>query len=110
MVLCETCAATKNGKDPTIYKHKADDTSYVGVERASRLVFGACPARVWITFLRAIIKENIRFPGVALEAKAERTVPNRSQLSPFKFIPSLTTLFTPQWRLHSLFIGNNIVR
>ena len=74
MVLFVTCAAKKKkGIDPIFSKHEADATGYVGAERWSRLLFGACPAPFSIGLLRAITNAN-HVTGVALQANAERTL------------------------------------
>jgi hypothetical protein len=46
MVLFVTCVVKNESTDPMFSKHKADATGYVGAERASRLLFGACPVPV----------------------------------------------------------------
>jgi hypothetical protein len=84
-----TCAAKNKSIDPIFSKHKADVTGYVGAERGSRLLFGACSIPFSIGLLRATTNAN-HVTGLALQANAEKTLWNRSQLSLFKFVPSFT--------------------
>jgi len=73
MVLFVTCAAKNKSIDPIFYKHKADATGYVGAERGSRLLFGACPVPFSIGLLRVITNAN-HVTGLALQVNAERTL------------------------------------
>jgi len=73
MVLFVTCAEKNKSIDPIFSKHEADATGYVGAERGSRLLFGACPIPFSIRSLRTITNEN-HVTGVALQANAERTL------------------------------------
>jgi hypothetical protein len=72
-VLFVICAAKNKSIDPIFSKHKADVTGYVGAERGSRLLFGACPVPFSIGLLRAITNAN-HVTGLALQANAGRTL------------------------------------
>jgi hypothetical protein len=73
MVLFVTSAAKNKSIDSIFSKHKADATGYVGAERGSWLLFGACPIPFSIGLLRVITDAN-HVTGVAHQANTERTL------------------------------------